>query len=156
MFRFHIDKVDMEVDSSHTKLLRLVGTEKRVLEVGCSTGYVSKVLKEQLNCLVTGIEVSPDAAKEAEKYCDRVIAGDVEEMDFSIILKDKQFDVITFGGVLERLQNPGKVLAATRPLLAEGGYVLASIPNIAHISVALELLNGRFDYGPSEFSMIPI
>lgn len=149
MFRFHIDKVDMDVDSSHTKLLRLVGTGKRALEVGCSTGYVSKVLKEQLNCLVTGIEISPDAAKEAEKYCDRVIAGDIEEMDLSIVLRDRQFDVITFGDVLEHLKNPCKVLAAVRPFLADGGYILASIPNIAHISVALELLNGRFDYRSS-------
>jgi hypothetical protein len=53
-----------------------------------------------------------------------------------------------FEDVLEHLKRPGKVLEWVRPYLADNGYVLASIPNIAHISVALELLNGKFDYRP--------
>jgi SAM-dependent methyltransferase len=114
--------------------------------VGCATGYVSKIMKEQLNCAVTGIEISPDAAKEAEKYCKRVIVGNIEEMDLAGILGEERFDVITFGDVLEHLKNPDKVLTTVVPFLVEGGYILASIPNIAHLSVALELLNGRFDY----------
>ena len=156
MFRFHIDKVDMNVDSSHTKLIKLVGNNKKVLEVGCSTGYVSKVLKEEFRCAVTGIEIATDAAKEAEKYCSSTIVGDVEVMDFSEELGEDKFDVITFGDVLEHLKDPGKVLTALRAFLNDDGYVLASIPNIAHISVALELLEGKFDYRPMGFLMIRI
>lgn len=146
MSKYHIQEIDLNSESSHAKLLRLVGKGKKVLEVGCATGYVSKVLKEKLNCYVTGIEIDHEAAKEAEKYCEKVIVGDIEEIDLFKTLGDERFDVITFGDVLEHLKNPERVLAAVRTFLADGGYVLASIPNIAHISVALELLSGRFDY----------
>lgn len=33
-----------------------------------------------------------------------------------------------------------------RSLLAEGGYLVASIPNLTHLSVVLELIRGRFLY----------
>lgn len=146
MSKYHIQEIDLNGESAHAKLLKLVGTDKKVLEMGCVTGYVSKVLKEQLKCMVTGIEIDSEAAKEAEKYCERVIVGDIEEMDFSRVFGNERFDVITFGDVLEHLKNPSKVLSSLRPFLADNGYVLASIPNVAHISVALELLSGRFDY----------
>lgn len=146
MSKFHIDKVDMSVDSSHAKLIKLVGNSKKVFEVGCSNGYVSKVLKEQFHCSVTGLEIDPNAAKEAQKYCFRIIVGDVEEIDFSKELGDEKFDVITFGDVLEHLENPQKALEGIRGFLRDNGYVLASIPNIAHISVGLELLEGKFNY----------
>jgi 2-polyprenyl-3-methyl-5-hydroxy-6-metoxy-1,4-benzoquinol methylase len=146
--KYHLQEIDLNVETSHSKLLRLVGTNKKVLEVGCATGYVSKVLKEQLMCSVTGIEVDPEAAKEAEKYCEKIIVSDIEDVDFFRKFSDEKFDVITFGDVLEHLKYPGRVLELVRPYLEDGGYVLASIPNIAHISVALELLNGRFDYRP--------
>src|SRR5207247_11421276 len=43
---------------------------------------------------------------------------------------------------------PWRTLAQVRSLSSPGGFVVGSIPNIAHISVALELLKGNFDYRP--------
>lgn len=148
MSKYHIEKIDLNSESSHAKLLRLVGMGRKVLEFGCASGYVSKVLKEQLACSVTGIEIDSDAAKEAGRYCSKVLIGNIEEMDISGLIGDEKFDVFMFGDVLEHLRYPEKVLARARPLLPEGGYVLASIPNIAHISVALDLLEGKFEYRP--------
>ena len=101
MSKYHIQEIELNGESSHAKLLKLVGTNKKVLEIGCASGYISKVLKEQLNCMVTGIEIDSEAAKEAEKHCEKVIVGDIEEMDFSTTLGKERFDVITFGDVLE-------------------------------------------------------
>lgn len=43
MFRFHIEKdIDLKGENAHAKLIKLVGTGKKILEFGCSTGYVSK------------------------------------------------------------------------------------------------------------------
>src|SRR5690606_18789217 len=39
------------------------------------------------------------------------------------------------------------LLTAVRALLRPGGYVVASIPNVAHGSVRLALLGGHFPYG---------
>jgi len=149
MLRFDINKVDLSIDSAHTKLIKLVGENKKVLEVGCSTGYVSKVLTEQNNCTITGIEVASEAANKAAKFCSRIITGDVELMDYSKELAAEQFDVITFGDVLEHLKNPGNVLTSLKPFLKNNGYLIASIPNIGHISIVLELLEGKFDYRSS-------
>ncbi len=148
MCKYPTPDINLDDESAPAKLLKLVGTNKKVLEFGCATGYVSKVIKEQLNGSVTGIEISPEAAKEARKYCERVIVDNIDNITLSDIFNEEQFDVITFGDVLEHLINPSRILKAVRPFIAENGYILASIPNIAHMSVALELLDGKFDYRP--------
>jgi O-antigen biosynthesis protein len=53
---------------------------------------------------------------------------------------------VLFADVLEHLRDPGAVLRRVRPFLAEGGTVIASIPNVAHASVRLSLLAGEFRY----------
>ncbi|MGH9282028.1 MAG: methyltransferase domain-containing protein, partial [Acidimicrobiales bacterium] len=50
--------------------------------------------------------------------------------------------------VLQHLADPVAVLKKVRPLLAEDGSVVASIPNAAHGSVRLALLNGSLDQRP--------
>ena len=146
MCKYPWQDIDTNGENAITKLLRLITKGKKVLEVGCASGYVSKFLSDQLNCTVVGVEIDPVAAKEAEKYCQKVIVGDIEKNDFFIHIGAERFDIITFGDVLEHLRNPISVLKAMRPLLSDDGFILASIPNIAHISVALELLEGKFEY----------
>lgn len=138
--------IDLNSNSTHARVLRLVGKNKSVLEVGCATGYMSKVLKENLNCRVTGLELNTQALEQAKQFCDLAIAGDVEEIDLTNILAEKKFDVILFADVLEHLKNPWECLKKVRPLLNADGRVIASIPNVAHASIILELFNGNFDY----------
>ena len=52
----------------HTKALNLVGKKKRVLEIGCATGQVSRRLAEN-GCEVIGIEINEDSAEIAKTYC---------------------------------------------------------------------------------------
>ncbi len=132
-------------NSAHTQLILLTGKNKRVLEAGPATGCVTRVLKER-GCSVTGIEIDEQAAAVAEPFCTRMIVGDVEKMDLSATFGEERFDVVTFGDVLEHLVNPDRVLEDTRHILAPGGYVVASIPNVAHASLRLALLGGDFSY----------
>jgi 2-polyprenyl-3-methyl-5-hydroxy-6-metoxy-1,4-benzoquinol methylase len=136
------------VDNTHTRVMRLVGRDKRVLELGCATGYMSRALTNEFGCIVTGIEVNPAAADEARTACARVIVGDLDAIDWHDALGTEQFDVIVTADVLEHLRNPAGVLAAVRSYLAPGGHLVASIPNVAHTSVLAELLQGRFTYQP--------
>lgn len=130
---------------THACLLNLVGFNKTVLEVGCNTGYLSRVM-QQRGCQVTGVEVDEAAARLARPFCRRVIVGDVERLDWKMLLGGELFDVITFGDVLEHLRAPEAVLNQLRDYLAPAGYIVVSLPNIAHGSVRLSLLLGRFDY----------
>ncbi len=132
-------------NTSHAQLVLLTGRNKKVLEIGPATGYVTEVLRSR-GCEVTAIEMDPGAAEIAAEFCERIIVGDVEQIDFPQTFRDEQFDVVMFGDVLEHLVDPRGILEKVRPLLRAGGYVVASIPNVAHGSIRLMLLDGKFAY----------
>jgi 2-polyprenyl-3-methyl-5-hydroxy-6-metoxy-1,4-benzoquinol methylase len=143
---FKYTEFQADPGSTHTKIVSLVPPATRVLEFGCATGYMSEVLKNELGCTVTGVEISPEAAELAEQHTERVIVGDAEKIDYAAELAGEEFDVVLFADVLEHLKRPGDVLRRVRPFVAEDGVVIASIPNIAHGSVRLALLGGEFRY----------
>jgi 2-polyprenyl-3-methyl-5-hydroxy-6-metoxy-1,4-benzoquinol methylase len=143
-------RYDTDVDlsnrnNSHTLMVELVGGTKRVLDVGCATGYLARALTER-GCTVSGVEFDPEAAEEARPHLERLLIGNLETMDLAGAFGDDRFDIIVFGDVLEHLRDPLPVLRGAKALLADRGSVVASIPNIAHGSVRLALLAGRFDY----------
>jgi O-antigen biosynthesis protein len=135
----------LDANSSLKKMLDLIGQAKKVVDFGCATGYFASLLQKK-DCLVTGIEINPDAAKIAEKYCEKVIVADLDFVSIPEILPNEKFDVAIFGDILEHLRNPWQVLAQTKSILKEYGFVVASIPNITHGAIRLALLEGKFEY----------
>lgn len=144
-FRYESEIDLSNENNSQTQVILLTGKNKRVLEAGPATGYVTRVLKER-GCSVTGIEIDEQAAAIAEPFCTRMIVGDIEKIDLSATFGEERFDVVIYGDVLEHLVNPDRVLENTRQILAPGGCVVASIPNVAHASLRLALLRGDFSY----------
>ncbi|MFQ5778234.1 MAG: class I SAM-dependent methyltransferase [Terriglobia bacterium] len=143
-------KYDTEVavsqgDTPHTLLLELTGENKIVLDVGCATGNVGKGLVQR-GCRVVGIEADAGAAALASPYYETLLVADLDQLDITANLPGAFFDVVIFADILEHLKHPARVLRQVRAQLAGGGYVLASIPNIAHASVSLALLRGEFRY----------
>ncbi len=138
-------EIDPDSDTSHARVLRLVGEGKRVLELGCATGYMSKILQSQ-GCEVVGVEIDPEAATRAASFCEQIVVGDIEEIDFEQELGNRKFDVITAADVLEHLKDPAAVLRTLKSFLESDGYLVFSIPNTAHGSLRLALLSGKFDY----------
>jgi 2-polyprenyl-3-methyl-5-hydroxy-6-metoxy-1,4-benzoquinol methylase len=128
------------------ELLKMVGTGKRVLEVGPGSGHVTHQLTQQ-GCRVTCVEKDKTMAEMAQSFCDHMIVGDIESDTIERQFSTEQFDVVTFGDVLEHLRDPSEVLIKVKPLIGRTGYVVASIPNVAHRSLRLSLLFGEFDYG---------
>ena len=141
----HISKDDLDTNDSLIKMLAMVGQGKRVIDFGCATGYFAKLLSQQ-GCEVTGVEINPEAAKVAEQYCNRVIIADLDNADLRSIVEDDVFDVVTFGDVLEHLKDPWAFLTSIKDILTPDGYIVASVPNVAHGSVRLALAEGRFEY----------
>jgi 2-polyprenyl-3-methyl-5-hydroxy-6-metoxy-1,4-benzoquinol methylase len=138
-------QIDLDSDSTHARVVQLVGSGRRVLELGPATGHMSRVLRDR-DCSVVGIEVDPEMATEAGKVCERVIVGDLDSLDLDAELGSDRFDVIVAADVLEHLKDPLSALQRLRGFLAEGGFFVISLPNIAHGSVRLALLEGRFPY----------
>lgn len=134
-----------DLRTSHGIMLELIGGDKRVLELGCASGYMSRWLSAA-GCRVTGVEVDQSMALEARSVCEEVVVADLDTRRLVDLLPGSAFDVAVFGDVLEHLRDPWRVLDETRSLLTPNGYVVISIPNIAHGNVRLALLRGSFDY----------
>ena len=132
-------------NNCHAFALGLIGYNKSVLEVGCSTGFFTKVMVER-GCNVVGIELDPKAAAMAEKWADSVVIGDIDEGDVWDFVKDESFDVVVLGDVLEHLRDPLASLRHAVRKLKPTGFVVTSLPNIAHGDVRIALMQGRFRY----------
>ena len=132
-------------NDSHSLIVELAGTNNTILEVGTSTGYLTRILKVRGNRVI-GIEVDGEAAKIAEEHCDLMITGNVEEIDLDDYLAPGSIDVAVFGDVLEHLRYPAAVLKRVRRYLKPHGSVVVSIPNVCHGDVLINLLNGDFRY----------
>ncbi|HEX4386664.1 MAG TPA: class I SAM-dependent methyltransferase, partial [Myxococcales bacterium] len=127
--------------SSWDRLLKLVPQGARVLDVGCSYGQFASALRRVRGCTVTGVELDPVAAEAARAHCDEVYQGDIAEVAPRLAAG---FDVVVAADVLEHLTNPEEILRVLAALLRQGGCVLASIPNVTHLSVVLALAEGGF------------
>ncbi|TQL69397.1 methyltransferase family protein [Nocardioides albertanoniae] len=144
-------EIDLEQpNTSHVQVIDLASAASgpetgatRVLDVGCWTGEVGRILTER-GCSVTGIEIDTEAARLAEKVLDRVVVADLDEKPLTELVEPGSFDVVIFADVLEHLVDPRAALEQARELLAPGGRVVISIPNVTHGSVRLALLQGRW------------
>ncbi|MEO7556221.1 MAG: class I SAM-dependent methyltransferase [Acidimicrobiales bacterium] len=137
--------VAMGVDDWPSPVVVHVPDGARVLDLGCATGHTARLLSQQ-GCTVVGVEIDPIAAASARAWCESVHVVDLDTADLGRQLDGQRFDVITAGDILEHLRDPVTTLANLSPLLAAGGVVIASIPNIAHGSVRIALLSGTFAY----------
>jgi 2-polyprenyl-3-methyl-5-hydroxy-6-metoxy-1,4-benzoquinol methylase len=77
---------------------------KRVLDVGCATGYIGEILRSKKRCYVVGIEADYEAAAVASRRYDQVIEADVEQLN-SLPFPIGFFDVLLCSDVLEHLKD---------------------------------------------------
>lgn len=132
-------------NTSHAQMLDLVGTGRSVLDVGCATGYLAQALAAR-GCTVSGIEYDADAAEKARQHMAVVVVGDLHSFDFATAFPGELFDALVFGDILEHLLDPAAVLRSALAVLAPGGSVVISVPNVTHGSLRLAHLQGRWRY----------
>ena len=107
-------------------VVRGLGPRPRVLEVGCALGFTLDALRRFAPCEVTGVDVSPFAARFAERaFGLPVRQGTLEETRFP----DASFDLVLQKDLLEHVLRPRQHLAETYRVLAPGGLVWLVTPN---------------------------
>jgi 2-polyprenyl-3-methyl-5-hydroxy-6-metoxy-1,4-benzoquinol methylase len=142
-------EVDPEVPNhSHSFALAMVGYNKRVLELGCTAGHFTRALVKQ-SSVVVGVEIDPAAAERAMEIAEQVLVADLDDPDALTGLAERQFDVVVAGDTLEHLRDPLPVLRVCRRLLKPEGFLVVSVPNVAHADLRLTLLSGNFPYRES-------
>jgi 2-polyprenyl-3-methyl-5-hydroxy-6-metoxy-1,4-benzoquinol methylase len=121
---------------------------QRLLEIGCGAGGFVRGLKRQRQGALhaTGVEMMPAVAATARTVFDRVLEGSVEA-HLPALASEAPFDCIVCNDVLEHLVDPWAVLRSLRPLLAPGGSLVVSLPNVRYWPTASALLfNGAWHY----------
>ena len=117
---------------------------RRILEVGAGAGATLKWLKSIYpRAETTAVEINSALRDELEENADVAIIGPIDEVYSQL----KTYDLILLLDVLEHLPNSTAILQKLSRLLATGGHVIVSVPNIAHLSVSVPLLLRRqFNY----------
>lgn len=149
-------KEKWKFDASYSNLIRfdLIDNIKEnytkslnILEIGCGTGATLLEIKSRYkNSNVYGIELNENVCEITKNNCDLII-GNIENIDLPY--KNDFFDYIIFGDVIEHLNNPWEVLDRIKKYLKKDGFLIASIPNIMHVSIVKELIKGNFTYTSS-------
>jgi hypothetical protein len=98
---------------------------------------------------VTAVERDGRFEKTLAEIADAVLITDLDWLDLRQKLQNEKFDVVLAGDVLEHCRQPELVLLQLHDLLKPNGYVVISLPNIAHGDVRLALLTGKFEYRPT-------
>lgn len=138
------DNIPADAEATLGWMIDDVASGSTLLDFGCSTGYFGKIIKEIDGVKVYGIELSDDV-KKAKKVLDGVYSFDLDG-DWPPELYERSYDYLFMGDILEHLKDPGLVLKKSLKLLNKGGKIFVSTPNIAHISIRLELMAGNFTY----------
>lgn len=103
--------------------------QKKVLDVGCGDGAVSKFLKNQ-GFDVVSLDISINALLKAKdiRQLNKCILADAEYLPF----KNESFDTIFWGDNIEHLFYPTRVLDEIYRVLKKEGEVVISFPNMSY------------------------
>jgi SAM-dependent methyltransferase len=138
-------------DHPRPELVELLPLDARNLcDVGCSAGAAGAAWKDRVpSGRVTGIESDSRAAAIARRRLDRVVAADALEGLEALRQEGVVFDAFLFADILEHLEDPIRALSLARRLARPGARLVASVPNVGHLSLVRDLVLGRFDPVPA-------
>lgn len=122
------------------KIIFLVGSGKRVLDIGCYDGTISKKIKDNRNGVI-GIDISEKAVGLARKKGIEAYALNIEEKNIPSSLG--KFDVIIAGEIIEHLFDPDTFLKKIHKALKPKGYLVLTTPNLASIGARVSLFLGK-------------
>jgi 2-polyprenyl-3-methyl-5-hydroxy-6-metoxy-1,4-benzoquinol methylase len=128
-----------------------VPVEARViLDVGCGDGSFAQGLREERRAAgreleIWGLELDAGAAARAAERLDRVLVGPAQERVAE--LPRRHFHCVVLNDVLEHLAWPERLLEDLRPVLAPGGVLVASVPNVRYFFNVWDLVvRGDWEY----------
>ncbi len=130
------------------KIIQIVGNGKTILEIGASSGYMTKAFLNN-GCTVDVIEEDKLAAKKIPKGIRKLINASVEENGIKKKL-NKNYDYIILADVIEHLVDGERILKILKNIANLSTILLISTPNIACWAIRKQLfIEGKFEYQES-------
>ena len=100
--------------------------QTKILEIGCSTGKLLSLLKEDGYSNVLGVDPSPYCCTAAHRlYSVEVVNSALTNINFP----EASFDFIIMVAVLEHICDLKSCLVKLRKMLSPNGYILVSVPD---------------------------
>lgn len=141
-YEYRVDR-----DSAAERVVRIIGANRRVLELGAGPGTITRLLAGQSNCRVTALEIDAAAVQQLASYCERACQADLNDAHWPDAISDAgSFDAVTATDVLEHLYDPLAVLKAMKGFLNGTGSIVVSIPHVGHSVIHACLLDEDFEY----------
>jgi len=143
----YADKTGMAY-SSHRMALDLIRkvNPRRVLDIGCGAGFVAREC-EKAGARVTGMDKSPPPRGAMSEF----ISARLDEDEWPVNISD--FDLVLMLDVIEHLNEPEQFLLklresyqSPRSTTSRPPPLILSTPNVAFVTVRLNLLLGKFNY----------
>ena len=124
---FKAEKFDDRIPRCLTVIRRLAAA--RMLDVGCGDGFFMQLARESGSGFerMAGLELNADAAAKARR---RGFECDVWNVESPFSFGDSCFDLVFAGEVIEHLADPDVMLDQIHRVLAPGGHLLLTTPNL--------------------------
>ena len=100
----------------------------RILDAGCGSGDLGRVLINKFNSQVYGIDMNKVTIQRAKKTGLKVKMAD---LDAKWPFENNFFNVVIGSEVIEHVVNPDNFLAETKRVLKKDGLLILTTPNLA-------------------------
>ena len=128
---------------------------KKVLDLGCIDHdlYDEKIITNNwlhkkiqgVASSVIGVDLLEEMVVRLNKKGFNIVKGDVEELSSVNELKNKKFDIIVAGDLIEHLFNPGRFLEGMKPFFHENTELILTTPNCFSTSYMLPYIFSGFE-----------
>lgn len=132
--------VDKNQLTRRDRVLEMVGSisGKRILDVGCAAGFISRKLVEKNE--IYGVDISAEPLKYAAKMGIKTKQWDIQK---GLPFDSGFFAVVIATEVLEHIFDTDALLSEIRRVLKEDGILVLTVPNVCSLVSRVQVVLGR-------------
>ncbi|MBI3290147.1 class I SAM-dependent methyltransferase [Candidatus Microgenomates bacterium] len=128
-------------------VLKLIGHNKKVLDIACYDGYVGKKIKNNNN-IVFGVDASEEAIRMSTK---KGLITKVSDIEMGLPYKNNFFNLAFAGEIIEHIVDTDFFIEEIKRVLKKNGELVITTPNIASLDRRFMLLFNINPFLPASF-----